>query len=447
MTRLVCGKCLTDSFLQGQFDYQEIDECSYCGEEKGVVELNEIVSMCEEALHAAFQYVQQPVAVVLYNRDPIGMPLQDVLSLMLGCSEDLVNDLASALLEEWSDWDDDDPSFIEQTYATSEMTSEWAKMERSLHDEARFVNPEAVRILERVFGPIEELHTTDNSSPILTIGPGLPIHSFQRARVFSNDGDVEQAFKHPERSLGPPPGGIGKAGRMNAKGVSVFYGATNDLTAIAEVRSPVGSVVVTAAFNVIRPLRLLNLAALSEIRPDRAFSYFDPVRVEQAQRCTFLMELQKKLLMPVMPELEDRGYLITQVIADFLSTHTSLRLDGIYFPSIQVSNHEGVTPGYNVILFSKACGVLKHESKYEADQVSLWEHDEDGRYFRPEIWGGKGQEHPHRRRGDWFTHQGMPPSYEPTLELDRNRISIHRVKGVVYDVEHSDVSYYAFEDK
>ena len=47
-------------------------------------------------------------------------------------------------------------------------------------------------------------------------------------------------------------------GRMNAAGISVFYGATDDETAIAGVRPPVGSWVATATFEVIRPLRLLK---------------------------------------------------------------------------------------------------------------------------------------------------------------------------------------------
>lgn len=445
MTQLVCRECLIDPYLRDQFDYQIADECSYCGGEVGVVELVDILPACQEALKAAFQYVQQPMAVVLYGRNPVGEPLPNILQIMLSCPEDLINDLAAALLEEWSEWDDDDPHFVEQAFATPEMTSEWAQMERSLKGEARFVNPEASRILEKVFGPIEQLHTPDNSSAILSVGPGLAIQSFQRARVFPNDGDLKQALKHPERHLGPPPAGVSKAGRMNAKGVSVFYGATNDLTAIAEVRPPVGSSAVTATFNVIRPLRLLNLTALSKIRPNLALSYFDPMRVEQAQRCAFLMELKEQLLIPVMPELEDQGYLITQVIADFLSTHPTLRLDGIFFPSIQVNNYGGITPGHNVILFSKACGVVKHDSKYEADYVSLWEHDEGGRYFLPEIFEGKASEYSHRDLGERCVHQGLHSSYEPTLELDRNRISIHSVKGAVYNVDQHGVSYTPFK--
>ena len=43
---------------------------------------------------------------------------------------------------------------------------------------------------------------------------------------------------------------------MNAKGISTFYGATNEDIALAEVRPPVGSQVAIARFDIIRPLLL-----------------------------------------------------------------------------------------------------------------------------------------------------------------------------------------------
>ena len=39
---------------------------------------------------------------------------------------------------------------------------------------------------------------------------------------------------------------------MNAQGIAVFYGAGDVETALAEVRPPVGSRVVTAEFEIIR---------------------------------------------------------------------------------------------------------------------------------------------------------------------------------------------------
>ena len=38
--------------------------------------------------------------------------------------------------------------------------------------------------------------------------------------------------------LGPPPKEVARAGRMNAEGIVVFYGAFDDQTAIAEINRP-----------------------------------------------------------------------------------------------------------------------------------------------------------------------------------------------------------------
>lgn len=135
-----------------------------------------------------------------------------------------------------------------------------------MRDEARFLNPIAARVLEEVFGGIEQLQIEGLAS-ILTICPGLPLDRFTRARVISNDDAVADALSHSERFLGAAPPGVGGTGRINAKGVSVFYGATNLQTAIAEVRPPVGSLVVSATFSVTGELRLLNLGALNDIPP------------------------------------------------------------------------------------------------------------------------------------------------------------------------------------
>lgn len=443
MTTYVCRGCVTERFLQDTLDFEVEDECSICGFETDVIAFDELVETCETALHASFQYVRQPLSVELYNRPCVGEHLHHVLDRMLGCSEELMMAIAEVLLESWSDWDDDDPHFTEGVTPTSEMSSTWFEMERSLRDEARFVNPTAARVLEEVFGGIEQLNIGGAASTILTIAPGQPLDRFQRARVFSNDEGVADALSHPERFLGPPPPGVGAAGRMNAKGVSVFYGATDIETAIAEVRPPVGSEVLVATFKVTRPLRLLNLAALSEIRPNRDLSYFQPQRMEQAQRCAFLAELREQLLLPVMPESVDQGYLITQAIADFLSTHPTLNLDGIYFPSIQVSKLKDDLEGHNVILFNKASGVHNCEEVHAACHVNLWDCDADGRYFTPEFWP---EDQSAGEAADVFTFDMPTRRHQPALELIRSEIMIHKVRGVVFDTLGTSVHYHGHAD-
>lgn len=437
MSKVVCSECVTEGYLQDFLDFDDADECSYCQKERGVVPLERLVDLCREAALSSFEFVEQPRSVYLHNHEPIGEHWTDVLRRVLGCSDELINDLGEIL---WDGWNDDDPYFKEGASASIDMTHDWREMELSLRDQARFVNPVVTRVLEQVFGKVDQLSLRGSELAIFMIGPGQPLHTFKRARVFSSDTSVEEALLHPERSLGPPPSGVGSAGRMNAKGVSVFYGATNDRTAIAEVRPPVGSFVVTAAFQVTRPLRLLNLGALNEMCPDSRLSYFDPQRVEQAKRSAFLASLQNQLLKPVMPDMADHGYLITQAIADYLSMHPALNLDGIYFPSIQLGKRDNDAPGHNVILFNKASGVHHTESKYRADFASLWVTIDEYEHFKPEIWVDrkKGEQEP-----SWWDEPPSVPRLEPALALDREQIRVHRIQWSDFGTDEERVGYNA----
>lgn len=287
-----------------------------------------------------------------------------------------------------------------------------------------------------VFHGIEDLRSADDRSAIVSAGQGQTIPSFQRGRVFQDDQSMVEALKHPEKHLGPVPRGKGSHGRMNAKGISVFYGAIDDPTAIAEVRPPVGSTVVTARFDVIRPLRLLNLNDLATMRPHRELSYFNPVRKRLSEQCAFLKKLQQQLTMPVLPDWTESGYLITQAVADFLATHEQLNLDGILFPSAQ-SQRDNST-GQNVILFHKASGVERVDTSDEAESVNLWEADEDRWVYYPEVWEAE----PKGESVDKYSHAiplVSPP--EPSLRLARDSVMIHRIEGIRFNTEADPVRY------
>ena len=81
--------------------------------------------------------------------------------------------------------------------------------------------------------------------------------------------------------LGPPPSDKATAGRMNAEGIPVFYGALEEETCVSEVRAPVGSFLVLVKFDLLNPIRVLDLNALSIVYSD--FSHFDPNYAEKTK--------------------------------------------------------------------------------------------------------------------------------------------------------------------
>ena len=108
------------------------------------------------------------------------------------------------------------------------------------------------------------------------------------------------------------------AGRMNARGIPVFYGATHPEAALAEVRPPVGSKVVIAQFDISRPLRLLDVASLQSLFVGG--SLFDPMYLASKQKAAFLEWLSESITMPVVPDDEALKYIPTQVIAEYLAS-------------------------------------------------------------------------------------------------------------------------------
>lgn len=126
-----------------------------------------------------------------------------------------------------------------------------------------------------------------------------------------------------------------RAGRMNAAGTSVFYGAREAQTCISEVRAPVGSHIVIGRFEIIRPVRLLDSDVLTRVVVDG--SPFDPEYGTRLSRAAFLRHLVGEISRPVMPRDEEFEYLPTQAVAQYLAECASPRLDGVIFRSSQTN--------------------------------------------------------------------------------------------------------------
>jgi hypothetical protein len=269
---------------------------------------------------------------------------------------------------------------------------------------------------------------------VLDAGPQFELNHLYRARVFQSIERLNDALCRPDLHLGSPPANLASAGRMNARGISVFYGATDADVAIAEVRPPVGSRAAVGKFCIIRPLRLLDLTALKYVQDGG--SVFDPTLKRRLERVAFLRSLEQRMTRPVMPNDEAFDYLATQAIADFLATENAPQLDGIIFRSAQVKD------GRNVVLFHKAARVegmdLPNGTEIGAsagfNTEEEWEDDYSVTEIVPPIT-------PPEKSDDDFPyilmHSG-PFSFEDddfresTLRVDPKSIAVHHVEWVEY---------------
>jgi hypothetical protein len=116
-----------------------------------------------------------------------------------------------------------------------------------------------------------------------------------------------------------------------------------------------------AGFEVLRPLRLLDLAALDRVAGDPEGSMLDPDFIRGSKRREFLRGLSRRISRPVMPDNQPLDFVPTQAIADFLANWGRPPLDGIIYPSVQIGLSRPVLGRSrdmrNVVLFQRAARV------------------------------------------------------------------------------------------
>jgi hypothetical protein len=433
----ICASCIQEPYLALIANASTIidQECDFCGQVKATIDTDDVLDRCEQVLKEYYEPTSLSDAVLVRGEDPDGQPVREVLDELLGADNAVLDELTERLTDRWFDPSShdftygEDPYFAERSRHSSMYGVEWSQMEHSLQTEARLVNPKVTKTLEMVFGPIHMHQTWRGGGVIEVLGPGTGIDTLFRARVFQELETLEDALYRPAREIGPPPPGIGRAGRMNGQGVSVFYGATMPAVAIAEVRPPVGSHVVVGKFKIVRRLHVLDLDRLEEVVLGSQASFLDPKTKAIVERNAFLRSLSRRLVMPVMPEHESADYLITQAVADFLATHPQLSLDGILFKSVQYDRaHAG--DGRNVVLFNKASRVEGAERGVDSgiEEVSLFGYDEDGEHWLPRIRFKKPED----------IKQADPMEVDArdiALQMDIDAMQIIKVKGAAYRTE------------
>ena len=192
---------------------------------------------------------------------------------------------------------------------------------------SRFFNSEAQEILEDIFRDVETKDTWQGESVLIALGKKEASKSLFRARVVDPN-RIKTVLAQPEKQLGPPPSEFAGTGRMNAYGISIFYGATDKRTAIAEVRPSVGSTVLVAKFDIVRDVQILDLDILANLFVKE--SYFSEQFADQITHAVFLRKLGKLCSKPVLPGAEKFEYLVTQAVAEFLASNPAI--DGIAYP-------------------------------------------------------------------------------------------------------------------
>lgn len=369
----VCACCIGEEFLRHRIEKEgRLQTCHYCEEIHPCFTLETVCDLTEKAVQSHFYRTPAEPNEMEYAslrhldgyewfRD--GEDVVQLIEDLLQTRREIADDIQQLLEYRHSDFDSDvmglETEFArESCYAerrqisTGRLDSMWINFVTSLKTESRYINNAVSSTLDGIFRGIETMRVRGKEPVIMPAGPGTAIPSLYRARWCHSHDELEQILVTPDKELGPPP--FSGANRMSARGISVFYGASSVDTAISEIRPPVGCKVVCAKFNVIRPLRLLNLPALESVL--ESGSLLDPEYIKRREQAAFLSTLTRRIVDPVLPGEEDFSYIPTQVIAEFLADPSRFNLDGILYPSVQLPGADQ-DERYNVVLFHKASRV------------------------------------------------------------------------------------------
>ena len=238
---------------------------------------------------------------------------------------------------------------------TSDLRLAWWDFTEEILSRARFFGSTTEATLKRIFENLDSLRTVADKPVIREIKKGDKNSSFWRARIAHSGPEVKSILECLSSQLGPPPSDKTTAGRMNAEGIPVFYGALEEKTCVSEVRAPVGSFVILLKFDLLKPIRVLDLEALPEVYSE--YSHFDPNYTKERSRARFLEELVGELSRPVLPREATREYIVTQIVSEYLANRVKPCLHGIIFSSAQTGKG-----GHNVVLFNGAHSVEAYES-------------------------------------------------------------------------------------
>lgn len=452
----VCRACIGEPYLSELVTRTgKVAGCFYCSAETESITLKQLADQIERAFDEhyyrtptnpdAFEAAMQADSGADYHWERQGEEVLRAIADAAVISDAVATDVLSVLEARHADREsaemgDERPFAADSYYAEKdpgceEFTTSWKEFVDNIQTKARFFSRSTKKVLDEVFADLATLMTAGGNPVVVTIGPNTDIKCLYRARVFAGeDEELKTAIQLPWKHLGPPPMAAASAGRMNARGISVFYGALDAETALAEVRPPVGSRVAVAKFAVERSLRLVDVGALSSVRISG--SIFDSAFLRQLQRARFLSILSEQISRPVMPNDEAFDYLPTQAVAEYLENEVGL--DGIIFPSVQVGYSSS-----NVVLFHRASRVQEIQVPHGTELSSYLEsRNSDGvspdyRVLEEVTLSSKAVAATGRPTLDSVSEDA--DSRTPSLKIDLCGIDVHHVTAARFKTESHSV--------
>ncbi|HXQ92160.1 MAG TPA: RES domain-containing protein [Nitrososphaerales archaeon] len=166
----------------------------------------------------------------------------------------------------------------------------------------------------------------------------LRLRTVPTGRALFRARSTHSSKKYPPSKMGKPPVEKTRSGRANPKGIAYLYLASDEGTALSEIRPDVGELVTIGRFRVTEQLEIVDL---NNIYVESPFALGDSLNY-YISYMGFLQELGNDLSKPTNDTDAELEYLPTQYLCEFIKTRN---YDGVKYKSSRAS-------GYNIALFN-----------------------------------------------------------------------------------------------
>jgi hypothetical protein len=349
---VVCYGCVGDEYLKTLIKKEgAAAKCFYCKKKRKAITITLLSDWVAEVMLSLFENTSVwergddlnfHVAEMLGRDDTDDVLVGDVCGELVNCSQWDIMQGGEARFDEFG-------LYMPRHVRPIEAERKWQDFKTSIMHKSRFFNQSGKEFLEWLFANIDSFRnfrTTDrNEDAVVRTIKATDCVDLFRARECKSVDEAREISNNPADQLAAPPNEKARAGRMNPEGVPVFYGAFDRETCVAELRPAVGGSVISGQFKLTRDLRVLDFKRLEDAYEHAPLSLFDPESRLKIERRKFLTTFHDKIKSPVLPK-QEHEYLTTQVIAEYLSTQYTPRIDGVIFSSAQNSG------GLNIVLFA-----------------------------------------------------------------------------------------------
>jgi len=327
---LVCPSCFGESqTLSARFAERGADgDCPTCGTENvKVLEASELSDLFEGIKEHYEPLIGDPYRLGKFGISGLGPSSGD-------------DSLIEILREDWevfSDSIDDDtaeeilteiwPGYVGEymqrgSKAWRQVEDEWERLKQSLMHEWRYFQSgkPVSEVVARLLDPWSELLETT-----------LATRDWRRARIQESRGRIISSAE-----MGAPPPEKARAGRANPAGIPHLYVASDQPTAVAEVRAEPADWVTVATVTIdAAPMRVLDLTRDVRIVDPYAHKDLHEALMHRELLQVFSYELGR----PIRAGDSEFDYVATQFIAEYFRDKG---VGGIIFPSSLASGRNAV---------------------------------------------------------------------------------------------------------